>query len=123
MVVAKVVMADAGGDDQRVVGNFAVGQGHGLASGVNFFDLSHQDLGIFVAAQDGAQRRRNVSGRQAPGGDLVQQGLEKMEVALVDERDFHIGIFAQFFSGVQTAKSPADNNGVVRCLRFCLSCV
>jgi hypothetical protein len=57
--------------------------------GIDRRHLAQQHVHIPAVAGDGANRRRDLGGGQAGGGDLIQQRLEQMVVALVDQRDVH----------------------------------
>ena len=62
--------------------------------------------------EDRAQGVGNLAGREGPGGDLVGQRLEEMEVAAVDERDLDRGA-TQALDGVDPAEAPADDHHAV----------
>src|SRR5215469_10502348 len=77
IIVAEVRMAGAGGQDQVVVRNFATRcQLHELALDVEINHPLHEDLDVFVAAENPADGRRDLAWRQASGCDLVKQRLE-----------------------------------------------
>ena len=52
-------------------------------------DLAHEHGDIALLAQDVAQRRGDRRRREAGGGDLVQQRLEQVMVAAIDQGDVH----------------------------------
>jgi hypothetical protein len=90
--MAEVGLADAGGDDQVVVG-----QRDALAAGslrddppgsrIDVDDVGQQALDVPVVLEDVAQRRRDLPLGQDPGGHLVEQRLEQVVLRAVDERD------------------------------------
>ena len=51
-------------------------------------NLGQQDTNPGLRSEDGSQRGRNVRGRQRPRRYLMEQGLNKVEVAAIDQRDF-----------------------------------
>ena len=51
--------------------------------------LGEQHLDVGLAAQDVADRRRDVAGRQPGRRHLVEQRLEEVVVAPVDHDDVH----------------------------------
>ena len=75
-------------------------------------DLVHEDAGVALAAEQGAERRGDVGRRQAAGRHLVEQRLEQVEVAPVDERDFDRDL-AQRLGGVKAAEAAADDDDAV----------
>jgi hypothetical protein len=76
---------------------------------VDVHHLAHQHLRVALPLQHRAQRGGNVGRRQSPRGHLIQQRLEQMEIAAIDQRDLHIRGVAQSLRRVQTAK-PTPNN-------------
>ena len=86
-VVAEVVMGRAGGDDQLVVRHLAVTEPHAAPLDVDRLDLAEQHPGVLLPGHHRAQRRGDLARRQAAGGHLVEQRLEEVEVAAVDQRD------------------------------------
>ena len=72
-----------------VVGEAAVVEHHLLGRGVDLFHLPQQDLDVGGFAQQPAQGRGHVGLRHQAGGHLIEQGLEEVEVALVDQGHAH----------------------------------
>ena len=58
-----------------------------------------------------ADRRRDVAGVQRRGGDLVEQRLEEVVVAAVDERDAH-GRARSARAAAEPAEAAADDHDV-----------
>ena len=64
IVVAKILVAGAGGHDQRVIINRAVAEHHAVVLRVDADNLRKQHLGVFLAFQDVAKRSGNICGRK-----------------------------------------------------------
>ncbi len=88
IVATEVTVGSAAGDDQVVVtdGRVVVERDR-LGLRVDADDLGQQHQKILLLAQDVADRRGDQRRRQPGGRDLVQQRLEQMMVAAIDERD------------------------------------
>jgi len=71
-------------------------------------------LGIFLAAEDGAQGRGDFTRRKGAGGDLIEEGLEEVEIALIDEGDLGVGALhgARGDQAAETAAEDDDAMGV-----------
>ena len=87
LVVAEIVVGGAGGDDQRVVGHFAVAQDDLAVGGVEIDDFAEQDFGVAIVLEHDPQGRGDFAGREPAGRHLVEQRLEEVEVAAVDQGD------------------------------------
>ncbi|MCW0450731.1 hypothetical protein NB706_003565 [Xanthomonas sacchari] len=112
VVVTEIGMGGAGGDQQVVVGQrLPIGQAHlpRLLVDVDDFPKAHFD--VVLVAQDLPQRRGDVRGRQAGGGDLVQQRLEQVMVAAVDQGDVQRRP-GQSAGGPQAGEATADHDQV-----------
>ena len=108
--VVEVGVVGAGRDDERVVGDrAAVGQQDLAPLGVDADGLAQDDRRVALLAQDGAQRLGDVAGRQRAGRDLVEQRLEEVEVAPVDERQPDLGVDAEAARRVQPGEPAADD--------------
>ena len=59
-----------------------------------------------------AERRGNLTRRQRARRHLVEQRLEQVEVAPVDERHLHRWV-AEFLGGRQAAEAAADDHDAV----------
>ena len=82
---------------------------HALRRGVDPDTLIHHHGYVFLVAQDGPDGLRNIRRRQHRKRHLVQQRLEQVVVAPVDQG--HIdGQMRQSFRRVNPAKSAADND-------------
>jgi hypothetical protein len=72
-------------------------------------DLVHEDLGIGVAAKDGADGLGDVCRGEDGEGNLVEQGLKGVVVAAVDDGDVD-GEFGQADGGAEAGETTADND-------------
>ena len=86
--MTEIGVACAGGEDQRVIGqSVAVLEQHALALRVDAADGREQGGDFRPVAQRIADRPGDLRGRERGGRDLIQQRLEQMMVAPVDQRD------------------------------------
>jgi hypothetical protein len=109
LVVAEVGMADARREDQVVVGDRLAGDVDLAGDGVDPLDFGEQRPQVLLAAQDGPDRCGDVGGREGGRRNLVEEGLEEVVVAAVDEGDLDV-LAGQPFRGVQTAEPTADDD-------------
>ena len=122
-VMAEISVARAGGEHQRVVGQrVAVIEQHALVCRIDAAHGGEQGRDLGAVAQQIADRPGDLRGRQRRGRDLIEQRLEQMMVAAVDQRDRDrragkpIGRF-------QSAEAGADDHHVMGfCRRFAPSC-
>ncbi len=111
VVVTEVGMPRAGRDDELVVGNTAVLDQDDAPLLVDAVHLAQHDAHVGRVAQDGADRRSDLGRRQAGRRHLVEQRLEEVVVAPVDDRDVRIGA-GEPQRGAEAAKARADNDDV-----------
>ena len=120
LVVAEVGLTRPGGDDQRVVRELdalSVGSPdrvHDAAFEIEPLDLEELDGDAGNAAQHVSERRRDLPGREHAGRDLVQQRLEEMVVASVDQRDLDALDVAEETAAGRPPKPPPDHDHVMR---------
>ena len=108
--MVEVVMPGAGRHDQRVVADGGPGgQAHLAPVEVEADDFAHEDAGVALPAQQGAERRGDVGRRQAAGRHLIEQRLKEVEVAPVDQRHLDGGL-AQGLGGVEAAEAAAHDD-------------
>ena len=113
-VIAVVGSLRAGGDDESVVGIFGgVAEMDEFLGGVDVHGFAEKDLRVFLAAENGAQGRGDFAGREGAGGDLVEERLEEMEIALIDEGDLGVGAL-QGARGDQAAETAAEDDDAMR---------
>jgi len=110
IVIAVVGGLRAGGDDEGVVGIFGgVAEMDELFGGVDVHGFAQEDLGVFLTAEDGAQGGSDLAGRERAGGYLVEESLEEMEIALIDESDLGVGAL-QGARGDEAAETAAEDD-------------
>ena len=106
--MVKVRMRGAAGDDEDVVRQFAVGHGDDAAIGIDGLYVTHDHADVFLFAQHGPDRRSDIARIERRGRDLIQQRLEEVVVAAVDERDPRLRS-CERFRGVKASEAAADN--------------
>ena len=93
-----------------VVGNLAVVRDDDLALLVESAKLRHEEIDVLVMAEEGADRIGDLVGRKKRSRELIEQRLEKMEIAPVDDRDVEALVLRQFAHGLDSAESCADDD-------------
>ena len=71
-------------------------------------DFSQQDLTVLLPANDGTNRRCDVGGRETARGNLVKQGLKKVVVVPIDNRNLDLRL-AEFSCGFESAETTAND--------------
>jgi hypothetical protein len=90
IVAAEISMARAGGEDEVVVSDPALVIDHNLTPGsVHAGDPAELDARVRLVGQDRADRPGDVGGRECCRRHLVQQRLEQVVVAPVDQDQVH----------------------------------
>ena len=113
--VVEIRVVGAGRDHQRVVGDrSAVGDQDLAPLGVQADRLAEDDRRVALLAQDRAQRLRDIARRQRPGRDLVEQRLEQVEIAPVDERQTDLRIDPQAPRRIQAGEPATDDDNAMR---------
>ncbi len=108
-VVPEVRVRDARRDDQVVVRRFAIGEMDDVRLEVDRRRLGEPDADVGLAAQDPADRRRDVARRKRGRGDLIEKRLEDVMVAPIDEQDVDRRS-PKRARGAQAAKTAADDH-------------
>lgn len=111
VVVAKISVAGARCEDERVVAELAPIERELAVGEIHLFDPREEDRDVGGLAQDGPQRGRNVGWIQRGGGHLREQRLEEMVVTPVGQGDPH-GLAGQLAGGVQSAEAAAHDHHV-----------
>jgi hypothetical protein len=112
-IMTEIGVAGAGCDDEAVEGDPpSVLKQDIAAPAIDALDPAQQHTRIGLAAQDAADGRRDIGGREARRRHLIEQRLEQIVVAPVD--DGHIDRnLGQGLRGGQAAKScPQDHHAM-----------
>ena len=113
LAVPEVRMRRAAGEDQIVVVDEAVAQHDPFSGGVDAHCLRQHHGDVLLPPQHAPQRDRDVRRAQRGRRHLVEQRLEQMMVAAVDERDPHVRT-AQRTSRVEAAEAATDDHDVLK---------
>ena len=110
--MAEIGMGGAAGDQQQVVLQpAAIAQHHLAGMRVDRRHFTQPYIHVALPAEDVAQRRGDVRRGQAGGGDLVEQWLEQVVVAAVDQGDMQAGA-GKGAAGPQAGEAAADDEQV-----------
>ena len=113
VVVAVVGDLGAGSDDKRVVGKgAAVGEKHFFGLGIDVDSFAEKNFNILLVAEDRTDGRGNFGGGERTGGYLVEERLEEVEVALVEEGDVHVGAL-KGLCGDETGEASTQDEDAV----------
>ena len=114
LVVPEVRVPGPGRDHERVVRDrAAVGQLDLAPLDVDPGRLAEEHRRVPVATNDAPQRLGDLAGRERAGCDLVEQRLEDVMVAAIDERQVDPGVAAEPPGCVQPPESAADDGDAV----------
>ena len=96
---------------RKSIVDLAVGKDHPSRRQVDRGGLGQHDLDVLLAAEDPADRSRDVRRAEGGRGHLVEQGLEEVVVRAVDHRDAHRGAFQGAGCG-QPAEPGSEDHDV-----------
>src|SRR5438105_963049 len=105
----EVGVRGAGGEDQIVVREIAVSEMDDLRAEIDRLRLAEDDVRVFLPPKDRADGVRDDGWIERRRGHLVEQRLEDVVVAAIDERDRHRRV-AQRLRRVQAAEAAADDD-------------
>ena len=112
-LVSEVGVPGAGGDHETVVRQHpAVRERHLASHRVDRPGLGQDDVGVLLAAQDRADRIGDVGRRKRRGRHLVEERLEKVVIAPIDDRDADRGL-REPPGRLEAAKTRANQDDVV----------
>ena len=74
---------------RKGLGSLWLGEPDAARGHINFAHIAQECGDVTLLAKHVANRRRDQGSRQASRGDLIQQGLKKMMIAAIDQRDAH----------------------------------
>ena len=111
LVVAEVGVVRPGGQDQVVVRESSriLVEDDLLRRNIDGVDLGQDHLHVRLAAQHRSDRLRDVRRRKRGRRHLVEQGLEQVVIAPVDEGDVH-GCVGERLRGLQSPEPAADDD-------------
>ncbi len=110
LVMAEVVVRGARGHDQIVVVQLSLDENDTPAVRFDASGFGQEDRRIPLPPEDAPDGRRNLRRREARRGHLVEQGLEQVVVAAIDDGEAH-GRPAQSLGGVEPRESrPHDHH-------------
>ena len=93
--------------DQIIVRNLAVIGQHHVARLINALRLRHEQLHIFIVAEERADRISDLVGREHRRRHLIQKRLKQMEIMTVNQSDVDV-FFCKQFSQLDPAEASAD---------------
>ena len=115
VVVPEVRVARPAGEEQRVVVDFP-GPGDDAPMGqIDAVDLFLTDVDVLVSREKTANRRGDLGGAESGHRHLVEEGLEQVVIALVDEGDLDLRNVAERACGAKARKSSAHNHHAFHC--------
>jgi hypothetical protein len=107
IVMPEVGVGGSCGEDEVVAGEPGSGGEAYLACGrVDRGDLVHENFNVGLVEKDGADGLGNVCRRKHGQRDLIEQRLEGVVIAAVDEGDID-GQMGQGFGGMKAGKAAA----------------
>ncbi len=109
LLVAEIGMFGTRRHHQRVVLDRRVPDQHAPALEIEARHLTEHHASVALALKDAAQRRGDLPGRQRTGSDLVEQRLEQVEIAAIDQRDLDRRA-AQTSHRPQATEAPTDHH-------------
>ena len=115
-VLAEITVPRAGREHEIVVGKARVADENFALLGRDSGHLPHQYAAVLLAAQHRADRHRDVRWRQRRRRHLIEQWLEQVVVALVDQRDACPGV-PQLIGRGDAAEAGADDDDAGRTLK------
>src|SRR5271154_3967791 len=85
----------------------------GFGGGIEIERFGEKNFDIFLAAEDGAERRSDFAGRERTGSHLIEERLEEVKIAAIKESDPRVGAF-QALRGDQAAKATTNDEDAMR---------
>ena len=87
LIVSEIGVARARGNDQIVVGKFAISELYDASIKIEILHFSEQNLDVATASHDPADGGGNLSGGQSGGCHLIEQGLEGVVILAINQGD------------------------------------
>jgi hypothetical protein len=107
--VTEVVVHGAGREQQVVVGHAAGGRVEAARGEIDAVHLGQHHARVRLVAQNGADRLRDVRGRERRARDLVEQRLKQVVVVAVDDQHVSGGALERA-GGEQSAEAATDDH-------------
>src|SRR5215469_5634490 len=86
IVVPKVVVLNAGGENKEIIWHFVLLDANDSLLRIDAAHFAQKNIDIALAVEDRSQRAGNFVSRQQASSDLIEHWPEEMVVALVNER-------------------------------------
>jgi len=86
IVVPKVVVLNAGGENKEIIWHFVLLDANDSLLRIDAAHFAQKNIDIALAVEDRPQRAGNFVSRQQASSDLIEHWPEEMVVALVNER-------------------------------------
>jgi hypothetical protein len=113
VVVAVIGGLGTGGDDEGVVGKgVAVGEEDFFGGRIDVDGFAEENFDVFLMAEDSADGGGDFGGGERAGGDLVEERLEEVEVALVEKSDVQVSAL-EGLCGDETREASAQDEDAV----------
>ena len=110
VIVAEIRVTRAAGEQQRVVADFAGRGDDPPPRQIDRVDAFLEDADVSVSGEQAANRRCNLGGTEPGHRHLVEQGLEQVVIAPVDQSEVHPGNVTERARGVQARESSAHDH-------------
>jgi hypothetical protein len=111
--MAEIRMPGAGRNDQEIIWNTPIAAENLQRLFVDTGDLAEEYLCVALSMKDAADRRRNISRREASGRDLVEERLKEVVIAPIDHDDLH-RLALECVCRRQSAEACADDDDTRR---------
>ena len=108
--MAEVAVASAARENQIVERDFVAFAGHDLLLEIDAVNVAEMNLDIRRAPELHADRHGDVGRVEARGRDLVEQRLEQVMVAVIDEDDAKALVIGEGLRCFQTREARADDD-------------
>jgi hypothetical protein len=110
LILAEIRVGGTRGEQQRVVLDAAaVGEHHGTLVGHHGSHFAQAHFRIALPTQNMAQGGSNIRGGKPGSGNLIEQGLEQVMIAAVDQRHAKAWI-VELSRGPEAREATADDD-------------
>ena len=108
--MAEIAVPRAARENQVVERDFVTIAEDDLPGEVDAFDLPEMNLDVRRAPELNADRHSDVGRVEAGGRHLIEQRLEQVMVAMIDEDDSKALVVGEGLRGIQSCEARADND-------------